>query len=122
LENPGGFQCRGAQRRGLQKPKPNFPHEVAIIKRNSNFFRRKSGFRLVHAFALDFAASSRERKLAFQNLKNFLYFSDFLWAADFFKSKMKRKFFGFGSPASFPKEPDAKSRGSGGRRKKTIKI
>ncbi|KKR20133.1 MAG: Recombinase [Candidatus Moranbacteria bacterium GW2011_GWA2_39_41] len=28
LENPGGFQCFGAQRRGLQKPKPNFPHKV----------------------------------------------------------------------------------------------
>jgi hypothetical protein len=70
------------------------------------------------AYARDFAASSLPRELACQHSKNFLYFSDFLWAADF-KSKMKRKFFSLGSPVSFPKEPDAKSRGLGGRWRKT---
>jgi hypothetical protein len=37
-----------------------------------------------------------------------------LYARQFLLKKMKRKFFGFGSPASFSKEPDAESLGFGG--------
>jgi hypothetical protein len=35
--------------------------------------------------------------------------------------KNEKKIFGSGSPASFPKEPDAKSRGSGGRGRRNSK-
>jgi hypothetical protein len=62
----------------------------------------------------DSAASFLPRKLAFQNGKIFSTFR-ILYVRDSFLLKRKRKFFGFGSPASFSKEPDAESHGFGGR-------
>jgi len=106
-------------------PNKNPPKEVdknnlaVLAERNSNFFCRKSGFRfLAFASAEQLRRKSFWKRFSFQNRKNFLYFSDFVFARARFFSKRKRKFFGFGSPASFLKEPDAELLGFGGAEKR----
>jgi hypothetical protein len=91
-----------------------------LLRSGSNFFQKSElTFHLRRATPPQIVSHDNLRSKTGK-----IFFSFWIFGAPVFFFKKEGKFFGFGSPVSFPKEPDAESRGSGGRgrNKKILKI